>query len=69
MSRKDWIVQQALSAEDWDRLITWIDLNVPYFDEWEKANPTPPPEVVKLREEMRVLDAGQRMRQMARGGE
>lgn len=24
----------ALSTEDWDRLYTWIDLNVPYFGTW-----------------------------------
>jgi formylglycine-generating enzyme required for sulfatase activity len=24
----------TLSAEDWDRLYTWIDLNVPYFGTW-----------------------------------
>ncbi len=59
----------ALSREDWDRLITWIDLNVPYFGEWEKANPTPPPEIVKLRDQMRALDAARRMKQMATGGE
>jgi len=58
-----------LTAEDWDRLITWIDLNVPYFDTWEKANPPAPEALVKLRDDLRAADAARRMKQMARGGE
>jgi len=28
----------SLTPEDWDRLITWIDLNAPYFGTWTDVN-------------------------------
>ncbi|MEI7900894.1 MAG: SUMF1/EgtB/PvdO family nonheme iron enzyme [bacterium] len=45
-----------LDAQSWDRLITWIDFNVPYFGSWlEKVGPRP---VLKRRQELDVLCAG-----------
>ena len=45
-----------LDAQSWDRLITWIDFNVPYFGSWmEKVGPRP---VLKRRQELDAADAG-----------
>lgn len=56
-----------LSEEDWDRLITWIDLNVPFAGEWTEAEPIPPAQLVKRREEIRAEDAAVRAA-LAQGG-
>jgi hypothetical protein len=45
-----------LDAQSWDRLITWIDFNVPFFGSWlEKVGPRP---VLKRRQELDIADAG-----------
>lgn len=45
-----------LDAQSWDRLITWIDFNVPYFGSWlEKVGPRP---ILKRRQELDAVDAG-----------
>ncbi len=45
-----------LDAQSWDRLITWVDFNVPYFGSWlEKLGPRP---VFKRRQQLDVADAG-----------
>jgi hypothetical protein len=49
-----------LSAEDWDRLITWIDLNVPYAGDWTEAYPPAPENLIRRREEIRAQDAAAR---------
>ena len=46
-----------LSTEDWDRLITWIDLNVPYVGDWREAYPPAPDNLIRRREEIRNQDA------------
>jgi len=46
-----------LSDEDWDRLITWIDLNVPYAGDWAETRQAPPIELVERRRELREQDA------------
>ncbi|MBM3500195.1 MAG: hypothetical protein FJX74_16180, partial [Armatimonadetes bacterium] len=33
-----------LTAEEWDRLITWIDLNVPYYGDWQEVHQQQAPE-------------------------
>ena len=55
-----------LSAEDWDRLITWIDLNVPYAGDWREAVPPAPENLIRRREEIRAQDAAVRAQQAAR---
>jgi len=45
-----------LDTQSWDRLITWIDFNVPYFGSWqEKVGPRP---ILKRRQELDAADAG-----------
>jgi formylglycine-generating enzyme required for sulfatase activity len=45
-----------LDVQSWDRLITWIDLNVPFFGSWrEKAGDRP---VLKRRQELDAAIAG-----------
>lgn len=46
-----------LTEEDWDRLITWIDLNVPYASDWREAIPPAPENLIRRREEIRAQDA------------
>ena len=46
-----------LSAEDWDRLITWIDLNIPYSGDWREAYPAAPDDLIRRREQIRAQDA------------
>lgn len=57
-----------LSAEDWDRLITWIDLNVPYSGDWTEAYPPAPENLMRRREELRKRDAWARARLAAGAG-
>jgi hypothetical protein len=45
-----------LSDEDWDRLTTWIDLNVPYAGNWRDALPAAPEDLIRRREELRAQD-------------
>jgi Hydrazine synthase alpha subunit middle domain len=47
----------TLTDEEWDRLLTWIDLNVPYAGDWNETQQVPPAELVARREEMRVAHA------------
>ena len=47
----------ALSDEDWDRLVTWVDLNVPYAGDWREAYPPAPENLIRRREEIRRQDA------------
>lgn len=42
-----------LTDEEWDRLITWIDLNVPFYGTWKEATPQIKDELVQLRRENR----------------
>jgi len=42
-----------LDAETWDRLITWIDLNVPFYGTWREAAPNIGAEQVTARAESR----------------
>lgn len=46
-----------LSDEDWDRLVTWVDLNVPYAGDWREAYPPAPENLIRRREEIRRQDA------------
>ena len=46
-----------LTPEDWDRLITWIDLNIPYAGDWREAYPSAPEDLIRRREEIRAQDA------------
>ena len=41
-----------LSAEQWDRLITWMDLNVPYWGSWTERTNGGKTEVLNRRHEM-----------------
>ena len=50
----------TLTGEEWDRLITWIDLNVPFAGDWNETPQKPPAEYVARREEMRQADAAAR---------
>ncbi|HPC23544.1 MAG TPA: SUMF1/EgtB/PvdO family nonheme iron enzyme, partial [Phycisphaerae bacterium] len=43
-----------LSAEQWDRLITWIDLNVPYWGSWTERTGGGKQEVLSRRREMAI---------------
>ena len=47
-----------LSPEDWDRLITWIDQNVPFYGTWREAAPGVNPEQVAARADTRLKYAG-----------
>jgi formylglycine-generating enzyme required for sulfatase activity len=47
-----------LNAEEWDRIVTWIDLNVPFFGTWTEACPQISAEQVRLRRENRRRYAG-----------
>ncbi|MBM3475812.1 MAG: hypothetical protein FJX75_21300 [Armatimonadetes bacterium] len=50
-----------LNAEEWDRLITWIDLNVPYYGDWQEVHQQQAPQdLVVRREEARAADAAAR---------
>ncbi len=55
-----------LTPEDWDRLITWIDLNVPYAGDWQEAYPPASDNLVRRREEIRRQDAAVLAREAAR---
>ncbi len=44
----------TLSPEQWDRLITWIDLNVPYWGSWTERTGGGKKEILALRREMAV---------------
>ncbi len=44
----------ALSPEQWDRLITWIDLNVPYWGSWTERMGGDKKEVLVRRREMAI---------------
>ncbi|HOS95972.1 MAG TPA: hypothetical protein PLQ54_21875, partial [Armatimonadota bacterium] len=46
-----------LRPEDWDRLITWIDLNVPYAGDWSDTAQAPPESLIARRKELRDQDA------------
>ena len=47
-----------LTGEEWDRITTWIDLNVPYHGSWQEvANQVAPDDLVDRREAVRRLDA------------
>ncbi|MEI6645725.1 MAG: SUMF1/EgtB/PvdO family nonheme iron enzyme [bacterium] len=52
-----------LTVEQWDRLITWIDLNVPYWGTWSevmsnyKPSPKYNPDTLKCRQELAKLYA------------
>ena len=56
-----------LGPEDWDRLITWIDLNVPFAGDWRDGYPAAPEHLIRRREEIRARDAAviARQRQVA----
>ena len=54
-----------LSGEDWDRLTTWIDLNVPFAGDWREAYPPAPENLIRRREEIRAQDAAVRAQQQA----
>jgi formylglycine-generating enzyme required for sulfatase activity len=43
-----------LDAESWDRIITWIDLNVPCYGAWSEVKPVPD-DFAQRRQEMRKL--------------
>jgi formylglycine-generating enzyme required for sulfatase activity len=47
-----------LNQEEWDRLITWIDVNVPFYGTWKEARPNIRDEYVKARHENRCKYAG-----------
>lgn len=49
--------QVDLDAEAWDRLITWIDLNVPCYGTWTEAGKIPA-DLVQRRHEMKQRYAG-----------
>jgi hypothetical protein len=50
-----------LSAEEWDRLITWIDLNVPYYGDWQEVPQQPAPDdLVARRKAVNEADAAAR---------
>lgn len=55
-----------LGDEDWDRLVTWIDLNVPYAGDWRDAYPPAPENLIRRRDEIRAQDAAVRARQAAK---
>ncbi|MEI6503128.1 MAG: formylglycine-generating enzyme family protein, partial [Armatimonadota bacterium] len=55
-----------LTDEDWDRLITWIDLNVPYAGDWREAYPPAPENLIRRREELRAQDAAAQAQQAAK---
>ena len=55
-----------LTEEDWDRLITWIDLNVPYAGDWREAYPAAPENLIRRREEIRAQDAAVQAQQAAK---
>ena len=44
----------VLSPEQWDRLVTWIDLNVPYWGSWTERTRGGKQEVLALRREMAI---------------
>jgi formylglycine-generating enzyme required for sulfatase activity len=44
----------TLSPEQWDRLITWIDLNVPYWGSWTERTNGGKTEVLNRRREMAI---------------
>jgi formylglycine-generating enzyme required for sulfatase activity len=44
----------ALSPEQWDRLVTWIDLNVPYWGSWTERTGGGKTEVLNRRREMAI---------------
>jgi hypothetical protein len=56
-----------LTAEDWDRLITWIDMNVQYAGDWREAYPAAPENLIQRREEIRQQDAAHRAQVASRG--
>lgn len=43
-----------LDAEDWDRLLTWIDLNAPYHGRWSDLNGEAARKLERVRAERRV---------------
>ncbi|MBT7161935.1 MAG: SUMF1/EgtB/PvdO family nonheme iron enzyme, partial [Victivallales bacterium] len=47
-----------MTSEDWDRVITWIDLNVPFYGTWKEARPNIKDEYVLARKENRRKYAG-----------
>ncbi len=56
-----------LNAEEWDRLITWIDLNVPYYGDWQEVHQQQAPDdLVVRRREVNAADAAAR-RALAEG--
>jgi formylglycine-generating enzyme required for sulfatase activity len=44
----------TLSPEQWDRLVTWIDLNVPYWGSWTERTSGDKKEVLARRREMAI---------------
>ena len=48
----------ALDAEDWDRLITWIDLNAPYHGRWSDLAGEPARRLEEVRAERRARYLG-----------
>jgi len=52
-----------LSADDWDRIITWIDMNVPFAGDWKDAYPPAPDNLIARREELKAQDAAVLARQ------
>ena len=58
-----------LSEEEWDRLLTWIDLNVPYYGSWQEvARQVAPEDLVQRRAEVRAADAACRQELSERRG-
>ncbi len=51
-------VRVELSREDWDRLYTWIDLNVPYPLNWRESHRPPQDDQVARRAKYKKLHAG-----------
>jgi len=52
-----------LPADDWDRIITWIDMNVPFAGDWKDAYPPAPDNLIARREELKAQDAAVLARQ------
>ena len=47
-----------LTRDDWERLYTWIDFNVPYPANWHESHVPPSPELVERRVKHQKLFAG-----------
>lgn len=59
-----------LTPEEWDRLVTWIDLNIPYYGDWQEVHQQQaPPDLVARRQEARAADAAVRKALAQRKGQ